>query len=152
MNFARAAASLIKNQIAKGSVWVIFIPRAAKFKIVQIFVALLLFAIRFWAVSSDVLAPCLNVVVLSVELSPPELPVRVLSPLSLTVPSVIGTAISTSVSLTDAAVVPIPILNAEIAVRNSDGTSWTRDVLTTSFGKSRTEELRFTQKDSFVTS
>ena len=41
---------------------------------------------------------------------------------------------------------------SEIAVRNSDGTSWTRDVLTTAFGKSRTEELRFTQKDSFVTS
>jgi hypothetical protein len=34
----------------------------------------------------------------------------------------------------------------EIAVRNSDGTSWTRDTYT-SFSKSLTEELRFSQKD-----
>ncbi len=36
----------------------------------------------------------------------------------------------------------------EIAVRNSDGTSWSRDTFT-SFSKSITEELRFTQKDRF---
>lgn len=36
----------------------------------------------------------------------------------------------------------------EIATRNSDGTSWTRDTFT-SFSKSLTEELRFTQKDRF---
>ena len=36
----------------------------------------------------------------------------------------------------------------EIAVRNTDGTSWTRDTFT-SFSKSLTEELRFTQKDKF---
>lgn len=36
----------------------------------------------------------------------------------------------------------------EIAVRNTDGTSWTRDTFT-SFSKSLTEELRFTQKDRF---
>lgn len=36
----------------------------------------------------------------------------------------------------------------EIATRNTDGTSWTRDTFT-SFSKSVTEELRFTQKDKF---
>ena len=36
----------------------------------------------------------------------------------------------------------------EIATRNTDGTSWTRDTFT-SFSKSLTEELRFTQKDKF---
>ena len=37
----------------------------------------------------------------------------------------------------------------EIATRNTDGTSWTRDTYT-SFSKSLTEELRFTQKDKFT--
>ena len=37
----------------------------------------------------------------------------------------------------------------EIAVRNTDGTSWTRDTFT-SFSKSVTEELRFTNKDRFT--
>lgn len=37
----------------------------------------------------------------------------------------------------------------EIAVRNTAGTSWSRDTYT-AFSKSNTEELRFTQKDSFT--
>ena len=40
-------------------------------------------------------------------------------------------------------------LLTEIAVRNTDGTSWSRDTFT-SFSKSITEELRFTQKDKFT--
>ncbi len=39
---------------------------------------------------------------------------------------------------------------SEIVVRNIAGTAWTRDLLTTAFSKSRTEELRFTQKDRFT--